>query len=57
MAPKFEQLKEVIGNNLDILIIQETKHDSSLPPGQIIKWEWCDDIGEGIHTQKTAQLA
>ena len=33
---KFEQLKEVIGSNLDILIIQETKLDSSFPPEQFI---------------------
>ena len=36
LAPKFEQLKEVIGNNLDILTIQETKLDSSFPPGQFL---------------------
>ena len=29
IAPKFEQLKEVIGNHLDILTIQETKIDDS----------------------------
>ena len=29
LAPKFDQLCEVIGNNLDILTIQETKLDSS----------------------------
>ena len=29
LAPKFDQLSEVIGNNLYILIIKETKLDSS----------------------------
>jgi exonuclease III len=33
---KFEQLKEIIGKNLDILTIQETKLDSSFPPQQFI---------------------
>ena len=36
LAPKFEQLKMVIGKNLDILTIQETKLDSSFPSGQFI---------------------
>ena len=31
---KFEQLKEIIGKNLDVLTIQETKLDSSFPPQQ-----------------------
>ena len=34
LSPKFEQLKAVIGKNLDILTIQETKLDSSFPTGQ-----------------------
>ena len=34
LAPKFEQLREIIGNNLDILTIQETKLDSSFPTQQ-----------------------
>ena len=34
IAPKFEQLKEVIGNHLDILTIQETKVDKSFPDDQ-----------------------
>ena len=34
IAPKFEQLKEVIGNHLDILTIQETKIDKSFPDEQ-----------------------
>ena len=33
---KFDQLKEVIGKHLDIIIIQETKLDSSFPPQQFI---------------------
>ena len=33
---KFDQLKEVVGKNLDILTIQETKLDSSFPPHQFI---------------------
>ena len=33
-APKFEQLREIIGKNLDILTIQETKLDSSFPTQQ-----------------------
>ena len=36
LAPKLEQLKEVIGNNIDILTVQETKLDSSFPPGQFL---------------------
>ena len=31
---KFDQLKEVVGKNIDILTIQETKLDSSFPPQQ-----------------------
>ena len=34
LASKFEQLREVIGNHLDILTIQETKLDSSFPSEQ-----------------------
>ena len=34
ISSKFEQLKEVIGKNIDILTIQETKLDSSFPPQQ-----------------------
>ena len=34
IAPKFEQLKEVIGNHLDIFTIQETKIDKSFPEDQ-----------------------
>ena len=34
LAPKFEELKEIIGKNLDILTIQETKLDSSFPTHQ-----------------------
>ena len=34
MASKFEQLREIIGKNLDILTIQETKLDSSFPTQQ-----------------------
>ena len=33
---KFEQLKEVIGKNLDILTIQESKLDASFPPQQFV---------------------
>ena len=36
LAPKFEQLREVIGNHLDILTIQETKLDSSFPISQFL---------------------
>ena len=36
LAPKIEQLKEVIGKNLDILTIQETKLDSSFPSAQFL---------------------
>ena len=36
LAPKFEQLREIIGKNLDILTIQETKLDSSFPMQQFI---------------------
>ena len=34
IAPKFEQLKEVIGNHLDIFTLQETKIDKSFPLDQ-----------------------
>ena len=34
LASKFDQLREVIGKNLDILTIQETKLDSSFPEQQ-----------------------
>ena len=34
LAPKFDQLREVVGNNLDILAIQETKLDASFPVQQ-----------------------
>ena len=34
LAPKFEQLRKIIGNNLDILTIQETKLDSCFPTQQ-----------------------
>ena len=36
LAPKFDQLKEIIGKNIDILTIQETKLDSSFPVGQFL---------------------
>ena len=36
LPAKFDQLKEVIGKNLDILTIQETKLDSSFTPQQFI---------------------
>ena len=34
IAPKFEQLKEVIGNHLDIFTLQETKIDKDFPEDQ-----------------------
>ena len=36
LAPKFEQLQEVVGNHIDVLTIQETKLDSSYPTGQFL---------------------
>ena len=33
---KFEQLKYMIGNNIDVLIVTETKLDSSFPSGQFL---------------------
>ena len=36
IASKLEQLKEVIGNYLDILTIQETKLDDSFPTTQLL---------------------
>ena len=36
LAPKFDELREIIGNNLDILAIQETKLDSSFPAEQFL---------------------
>ena len=34
IAPKFDQLKDVIGNHLDIFTLQETKIDKSFPEDQ-----------------------
>ena len=34
LAPKYEQLREIIGQHIDILTIQETKLDSSFPTQQ-----------------------
>ena len=34
LAPKFDQLSEIIGQHLDILTVQETKLDPSFPPQQ-----------------------
>ena len=36
LAPKFDELREIIGKNLDILAIQETKLDSSFPAEQFL---------------------
>ena len=36
LANKFEQLKLVIGNNLDILILVETKLDDTYPTEQFL---------------------
>ena len=36
MPPKFEQLKLIIGNYLDILVIQETKLDPSFSDEQFM---------------------
>ena len=36
LAPKFEQLEEIVGKSLDILTIQETKLDDSFPTQQFI---------------------
>ena len=36
LAPKFDQLCEVIGKNLDISTIQETKIDPSFPSQQFM---------------------
>ena len=33
---KFEQLKYIIKNNIDVLIVTETKLDSSFPSGQFL---------------------
>ena len=33
---KFENLKEVIGNHVDILVIAETKIDKSFPTAQFV---------------------
>ena len=36
---KFEQLKYIIKNNIDVLIVTETKLDSSFPSGQFFnRW-------------------
>ena len=34
LAPKYEQLREIIGQHIDILTIQQTKLDSSFPTQQ-----------------------
>ena len=36
LPKKFDQLKEIIGKNLDVLTIQETKLDASFPPQQFV---------------------
>ena len=36
LPKKFDQLKEIIAKNLDILTIQETKLDASFPPQQFV---------------------
>ena len=36
LAPKLEQLREIIGNHLDILTIQESKLDDSFPTTQLL---------------------
>ena len=36
LSPKFEQLKLIIGNYLDVLVIQETKLDPSFPTAQFM---------------------
>ena len=36
LPPKFEQLKLIIGNSLDVLVILETKLDSSFPSEQFV---------------------
>ena len=36
IAPKLDQLSEIIGKNIDILTVQETKLDSSFPSGQLV---------------------
>ena len=41
MTHKFEQLKEIIGNNLVILTIVETKLDSSFPDDQYLIDGYC----------------
>ena len=34
---KFEMLQELIGNNIDVLLISETKLDASFPSSQFIR--------------------
>ena len=36
LASKFEHLREIIGNNIDVLTIQETKLDPSFPKDQFL---------------------
>ena len=61
LAAKFEQLREVIGKNIDILTIQETKLDSSFPSGQFLIDGYSEPYrldrnrNEGRYTQHTAQ--
>ena len=36
LSNKFEMLQELIGNNIDVLLISETKLDASFPSSQFI---------------------
>ena len=38
LHPKFEQLKLIIGNCLDVLVTQETKHGPSFTTEQFMVW-------------------
>ena len=46
---KFESLQEQINENVDILLISETKLDFSFPNGQFLIKEYCTPYRLGMH--------
>ena len=48
LALKFDQLREIVGQHLDVLTIQETKLDSSFPSQQFALGGYIDWILTGM---------
>ena len=49
LRDKFESLQEQINENVDILLISETKFDSSFPNGQFLIKGYCTLYRLGMH--------